>query len=546
MSASLGQTRNAPQGSRSKAISSLRSVQGRRNAPSRDTIGEHSPLRTAEDAASYGTILATPSSQHASIGPPALELPDPAVAIGDPLLMSRQSLERGGVRRASSAAGDAYEVGRTHTPSKAAVGLLPKSRSLFLPRRTFSTPDGGIHSRAPILRKLFASGQNQSFKSPDVPLEAYHEFDLRQAEFFNFLDNELNKIESFYKMKEHEAVERRDVLHDQLRIMRDTRVHQLLADQHKDATKSNGKLSENGNGKLGEYNLSAMQDVSAKLIRPLEHALRIGDHVGKNSKALQDMVSAKQRADPGQAEGWRDFSRRPVHEDVPYRIAKRKLKLALQEYYRGLELLKSYALLNQTAFRKITKKYDKAVMARPTFRYMSEKVNKTWFVQSERLQRLIVETEDLYSRYFERNNHKAAVSKLRISTHKHYYSASVFRNGIMLSAGVILGIQGIVYAAALDNDKSNLTVSTWTNYLLQVCYYLLRGLMPAYDGQLYGGYLLALILFLLFVLDCRQWSRAKINYVFVFEFDSRHNLDWRQLAEVNRLAFCACASFLPA
>lgn len=29
------------------------------------------------------------------------------------------------------------------------------------------------------------------------------------------------------------------------------------------------------------------------------------------------------------------------------------------------------------------------------------------------------------------------------------------------------------------------------------------------------------------------WTKAKINYVFVFEFDTRHALDWRQLAEVS-------------
>lgn len=28
------------------------------------------------------------------------------------------------------------------------------------------------------------------------------------------------------------------------------------------------------------------------------------------------------------------------------------------------------------------------------------------------------------------------------------------------------------------------------------------------------------------------WTRTKINYVFVFEFDTRSALDWRQLAEV--------------
>lgn len=31
------------------------------------------------------------------------------------------------------------------------------------------------------------------------------------------------------------------------------------------------------------------------------------------------------------------------------------------------------------------------------------------------------------------------------------------------------------------------------------------------------------------------WTRAKINYVFVFEYDTRHALDWRQLTEVRTL-----------
>ena len=55
-------------------------------------------------------------------------------------------------------------------------------------------------------------------------------------------------------------------------------------------------------------------------------------------------------------------------------------------------------------------------------------------------------------------------------------------------------------------------------------------------AQIYGGYFLGLFLFLLFCLDCKVWTRAKINYPFIFEFDSRHNLDWRQLAEVSNLA----------
>jgi hypothetical protein len=43
-------------------------------------------------------------------------------------------------------------------------------------------------------------------------------------------------------------------------------------------------------------------------------------------------------------------------------------------------------------------------------------------------------------------------------------------------------------------------------------------------------------LFLLFCLDCRVWATSKINYVFIFEYDTRHHLDWRQLSEVRHSA----------
>jgi hypothetical protein len=40
-----------------------------------------------------------------------------------------------------------------------------------------------------------------------------------------------------------------------------------------------------------------------------------------------------------------------------------------------------------------------------------------------------------------------------------------------------------------------------------------------------------LFLFSLFVINCYIWTENKINYPFIFEFDHRHQLDWRQLAE---------------
>ena len=60
--------------------------------------------------------------------------------------------------------------------------------------------------------------------------------------------------------------------------------------------------------------------------------------------------------------------------------------------------------------------------------------------------------------------------------------------------------------------------------------------------QMYAGYFLCLVLMLYFTLACRVWTRAKINYAFVFEFDTRDSLDWRQLAEVSPCC-SLCADF---
>lgn len=84
-----------------------------------------------------------------------------------------------------------------------------------------------------------------------------------------------------------------------------------------------------------------------------------------------------------------------------------------------------------------------------------------------------------------------------------------------IAAGAGLGVAGLYNGIGfLFNDDPRISIVT--SYVL----------------QMYGGYFLALLLFLLFVLNCKVWTAARINYVFVFEYDTRHVLDWRQLAEI--------------
>ncbi|KAL8658156.1 MAG: hypothetical protein Q9202_007622, partial [Teloschistes flavicans] len=506
----------------------------KQNVPTESSARDSSTAWDSGAVTSYGSIIASPPTRNLPFRPPSLELPDPAMPPEEESYARHNRAWRQSqlnpyvtppIRQTSSNSAHPYEIGTTHTAPKATTSLLPRHRSLLKPRRTASNPAAlGSPDRPRLIRRIFSTAGAESPQIGDVPLAGYKEFDTRQAEFEKYLDTELDKIESFYKWKEQQASERLLVLRQQLHEMRDRRVEEVRAMQRaRDAHKrEEERLHAQGMGGASGILTGDPSNHGPMLDwrHPIESALGVGHHIGKNTKALVNMGPADgqdpKKRDAQAGMDRRDFERRPTQtEDVPYRAAKRKLRLALQEFYRGLELLKSYALLNRTAFRKINKKYDKVVKARPTQRFMTEKVNKAWFVQSEVLEGQIVAVEDLYARYFERGNHKVAVGKLRSkSTRAGDHTGSVFRNGLLLAAGAVFGVQGLVYGAEhLANPDE--VIKTNTSYLLQI----------------YGGYFLSLLLVLFFCLDCRIWTRAKINYVFIFEFDPRHNLNWHQLCE---------------
>lgn len=370
------------------------------------------------------------------------------------------------------------------------------------------------------LRRIFSYGQTplrpESIKL-DQGSQALDAVRQREMEFFEFLNTELEKVETFYKQKEEQAGERLAVLRDQLHEMRNRRAEEL-AEIRRQKEGENGHSPGQGGDGQNDHDKSQNRKGTQGWIDPIKARIL---SPGPNSKALLKMAQTAQAEVPRATRpDQRDYVRRLTHHEVPYRTAKRKLKLALQEFYRGLELLKSYTLLNRTAFRKLNKKYDKAVNARPPYRFMNEKVNKSWFVNSEALDGHIKSVEDLYARYFEKGNHKIAAGKLRRLTRKPKdESGSTFLTGVFLGTGGVFVVQGLIYGAELLFDEDPV-VRQQTSYLMQI----------------YGGYFLILYLFALFCLDCSLWTAYKVNYPFIFELDPRHQLDWRQLAEFP--SFC--------
>lgn len=438
---------------------------------------------------------ASPVAQKADKNP--FELPAPAMRgpPDSPVMPHRASKTRGGLARAATER--SVSMNKMNSPSG------PESGSIrdMLMRRPTSGNVGGLSPLRTFLSQAGGLGSRDQTKS-DVGMRNFDLVREREREFYDFLDSELDKVEAFYKLKEEQAAERLIILREQLHEMRNRRITEMNEPSSRDDQTLQNSTTENSNG----------QDKSRGWVYPIKTKIF---PPGPNSKAFQTMVHTPHMPARSHGDAARDYIRRPRDHDVPYRTAKRKLKLALQEFYRSLELLKSYALLNRTAFRKLNKKYDKAVNARPPFRYMNEKVHKAWFVNSDIIDGQIQAVEDLYARYFERGNHKLAAGKLRsLSKKSNEESGSSFLNGFLIGTGIVFIIQGLIAGTELLNHPDP-KLSQQTSYLLQI----------------YGGYFLMLLMMGLFCINCFIWQRNKINYPFIFEFDQRDLIDWRRLAE---------------
>ncbi|KAI1495619.1 EXS family-domain-containing protein [Biscogniauxia marginata] len=455
---------------------------------------QESLTRSPGDDGNYGSIVPTPSAESSLAGADGhnpFELPAPAIHVPSTIGEDESPRTSDSLRKSLT---------RLEIPRPLSMDHVPQST----PKRTNQMRPRSSSQHAPSpgkLRRMLTTGhyltRTETGKTAQslLPLDVVR---LREKEFFDFLDSELDKVEAFYRQKEEQAGKRLVALREQLHEMRNRRTQELAEAKRNKESENNRVHDDKAWVSAPESRQSWIDPIKSKIFKP-----------GANSQALSQMASTPV---VGRRDARRDYTRRP-YEEVPYRTAKRKLKLALQEFYRGLELLKSFTILNRTAFRKLNKKYDKVANARPAYQYMNEKVNKSWFVNSDVIEGHIRTVEDLYARYFEKGNHKIAVGKLRqLNRQPRDESSNAFRNGLFIGTGAVFTLQGLVYGSQLLFQPDT-ELAEQTSYLLQI----------------YGGYFLMLLLFFLFCVNCQFWTASKINYPFIFEFDTRHDLDWRQL-----------------
>lgn len=343
---------------------------------------------------------------------------------------------------------------RNHEMRQGKRGILPPTRT-----NAVAVSNTASNLRPGLLRRV--RSQN---KATGIYMTAEDIRDDAINIFFEWLESELDKVDSFYQIKEEEAVRKLDELREQLHIMRDVRIAEVRKNITPDAERDENGISNEAepNRKINSKKKhlwnpvagavkSFVPDPSHSILaaETLQRITTATSHVsdylpkiGQRAKTLDEGIEegAVRQVVPAQ----RDYTPRKPINDITYNVAKRKLKTAIIEYYHGLELLKSYCHQNREGLRKINKKFDKATGLRTSKQFMSEKVNKSYFGMSDVLDNLIYQTEDLFARYFQGGDRKHAVERLRTKEKSSLYYGSWFRSALLLGLSIPLAITGLL------------------------------------------------------------------------------------------------------
>lgn len=251
------------------------------------------------------------------------------------------------------------------------------------------------------------------------------------------------------------------------------------------------------------------------------------DSTNSNSGIVEAINSNMENMDTARRTARRDYvKRKRIQYHVPYLYARKQLKSALLEHYRSLTLLKSFRILNRTALRKITKKFDKSSGTAISEKFMS-KVDHSYFQTSDLIDKLIRQVEELYIVFFdpESLDRKHSLEKLKsiaytmnnLEIRQPKFYSSVFIVGACLGFGIPLICLG-VYSGVSKTLSGELPEG---RYMLQI----------------WGGFFILISTLLLFGVNLMVFDYFKINYKFIFEFDLSSALDYTQFFVLPSCAF---------
>ncbi|KAG5078307.1 hypothetical protein JHK82_057002 [Glycine max] len=330
---------------------------------------------------------------------------------------------------------------QSHHHAKPDFGLsIFDSLSFFVKNiaQNFSTSD---HHDLNIIqvRKKTTKGDEEEIYETELAQLFSEEDEIRV--FFMRLDEELNKVNQFYRRQESEFIERGETLNKQLQILLDLK--RIISDRRRKNSPSkpystgispqySPTRDSNYSGNFGDSDetnseISHTDEVITTLERNgisfVNSATRTKTKKGKPKTAMRIDVPATNPTRPITAITsmlWEDLVNNPTGDFLHKRklqCAEKIIRSAFVELYKGLGLLKTYSSLNMVAFTKILKKFDKVSCQKASANYLKE-VKRSHFVSSDKAFGLMDEVESIFTKHFANNDRKKAMKFLRPQQHK--------------------------------------------------------------------------------------------------------------------------------
>lgn len=187
-----------------------------------------------------------------------------------------------------------------------------------------------------------------------------------------------------------------------------------------------------------------------------------------------------------------------------------QLRSAISEFYRGLILLQNFATLNVEATQKILKKHDKNIELGAREKFTQSRLQQFSFYRRRSLKALMRETEHVFAVCFTEGHRTDAMKVLRVPTEKKSVGVATFRFGFFLGISIAL---------------------------FTVCLYLTTVLDTRLLDKMRPGLIVYRMLWILVMMlwywgvDMWVWTKHRVNYVFIFEFNPRRHVRYQHIFE---------------
>ncbi|OMP03420.1 hypothetical protein CCACVL1_02428 [Corchorus capsularis] len=347
-----------------------------------------------------------------------------------------------------------------------------------------------------------------------------------EQQFFKSLDNELNKVDKFYKSKVKEVVEEAQNLSKQMDAFIAFRIkvekaptrfgfdpppsssNMVPMSVFKGDSLSNDSVEENDKNISQEIQEEKPKNVTSNIFA----SINILNHVKINEAIQTHFPTTKQTE--------LNFSKENLKK------IEKQLKQAFIEFYQKLRLLKHYSFMNILAFSKIMKKYDKIASRRAARNYMRI-VDDSYIGSSDEVTKLMERVEATFIKHFSNSNHSKGMNKLRPKTKRERHRIS-FCSGLLVgcTAALVLSLIMITHARNILNKPGRVQY--------------VENMFP-----LYSLFAFIVLHMLMYAANIFFWRRYRVNYTFIFGFNRGTELNYREVLLLSfGLATLALASII--